>query len=207
MTQTVYLVDDDAAVRDALGVLFRAEGLSVSAYDSAEAFLESCSPDSGGCLVLDLRMRGMGGIALQKALSERNIGLPIIFLTGHGDIPLSVRALKAGAVDFLEKPADPDVLLTRVREALTQDSQRRMAGAQRTEMDTLYARLTLREREILVQVANGKTSKEIARSLQISPRTVEVHRSHIMGKLGADSLADLIRIGQLWNSSVFQSGT
>ena len=203
MTPTVFLVDDDAAVRDALGVLFRTEGLTVSAYASAESFLATCPLDVCGCLVLDLHMPGMGGIELQKALSEQNILLPVIFLTGHGDIPMSVRALKAGAVDFLEKPANPDVLLARVRDALAQDLRRRTISAEQAALDALYDRLTVREREILAQVADGKTSKEIARSLGISPRTVEVHRSHIMGKLGADSLADLIRIGQLCASATF----
>ncbi len=203
MTPTVFLVDDDAAVRDALGVLFRTEGLTVSAYASAENFLATCPLDVCGCLVLDLHMPGMGGIELQKALSEQNILLPIIFLTGHGDIPMSVRALKAGAVDFLEKPANPDVLLARVRDALAQDLRRRTVGAEQAALGALYDRLTVREREILAQVSDGKTSKEIARSLGISPRTVEVHRSHIMGKLGADSLADLIRIGQLCASATF----
>lgn len=203
MTPTVFLVDDDAAVRDALGVLFRTEGLTVSAYASAESFLATCPLDVCGCLVLDLHMPGMGGIELQKALSEQNILLPVIFLTGHGDIPMSVRALKAGAVDFLEKPANPDVLLARVRDALAQDLRRRAVSAEQAALGALYDRLTVREREILAQVADGKTSKEIARSLGISPRTVEVHRSHIMGKLGADSLADLIRIGQLCASATF----
>ena len=203
MTPTVFLVDDDAAVRDALGVLFRTEGLTVSAYASAESFLATCPLDVCGCLVLDLHMPGMGGIELQKALSEKNILLPVIFLTGHGDIPMSVRALKAGAVDFLEKPANPDVLLARVRDALAQDLRRRTISAEQAALGALYDRLTVREREILAQVADGKTSKEIARSLGISPRTVEVHRSHIMGKLGADSLADLIRIGQLCASATF----
>ena len=203
MTPTVFLVDDDAAVRDALGVLFRTEGFTVSAHASAEDFLSACPPDACGCLVLDLHMPGMGGIELQKALSEQNILLPIIFLTGHGDIPMSVRALKAGAVDFLEKPANPDVLLARVRDALAQDLRRRTVGAEQAALGALYDRLTVREREILAQVSDGKTSKEIARSLGISPRTVEVHRSHIMGKLGADSLADLIRIGQLCASATF----
>ena len=203
MTPTVFLVDDDAAVRDALGVLFRTEGLTVSAYASAESFLATCPLDVCGCLVLDLHMPGMGGIELQKALSEKNILLPVIFLTGHGDIPMSVRALKAGAVDFLEKPANPDVLLARVRDALAQDLRRRTVSAEQAALGALYDRLTVREREILAQVADGKTSKEIARSLGISPRTVEVHRSHIMGKLGADSLADLIRIGQLCASATF----
>ena len=203
MTPTVFLVDDDAAVRDALGVLFRTEGLTVSAYASAESFLATCPLDVCGCLVLDLHMPGMGGIELQKALSEHNILLPVIFLTGHGDIPMSVRALKAGAVDFLEKPANPDVLLARVRDALAQDLRRRTVSAEQAALGALYDRLTVREREILAQVADGKTSKEIARSLGISPRTIEVHRSHIMGKLGADSLADLIRIGQLCASATF----
>ncbi|MDA8363243.1 MAG: response regulator [Gammaproteobacteria bacterium] len=202
MIPTVFLVDDDAAVRDALGALFRAEGLAVSVHESAEAFLADLPPDACGCLVLDLRMSGLSGIELQKTLADRNVGLPIIFLTGHGDIPMSVRALKAGAIDFFEKPADPDVLLTRVQEALALDVERRTAGAQQAEMDARYTRLTEREREILAQVAEGRTSKEIARSLRISPRTVEVHRSHIMTKLGADSLADLIRIAQLCTSGV-----
>lgn len=202
MTPTVFLVDDDAAVRDALSTLFRAEGLAVSEHDSAESFLADLSPEACGCLVLDLRMPGLSGIQLQQELTDRHITLPIIFLTGHGDIPMSVRALKAGAVDFFEKPADPDMLLERVREALALDTERRDTRTQQTQMSTRYERLTEREREILSLVADGRTSKEIARALGISPRTVEVHRSHIMEKLDAGSLADLIRIAQLCTSAI-----
>ncbi len=197
MTPTVFIVDDDAAVRDALGALFLAEGLAVSAHASAEDFLAACLPMTQGCILLDLRMPGLSGIELQKVLIDRNIALPVIFLTGHGDVPMSVRALKSGAIDFLEKPADPDILLARVREAMAMDARRRSAAAQQAELQFLYGQLTGREREILGMVAQGKTSKEIARALDISPRTVEVHRSHVMDKLGTQSLADLIRIAQL----------
>lgn len=192
MTATVYLVDDDDAVRDALGALFRAEGLPVNVYESAEAFLAACPPDAAGCLVLDVRMPGLGGLDLQRTLGERGIRLPIIFLTGHGDIPMSVRALRAGAVDFLEKPPDLDTLLARVREAIALDARQRAEETGRGAVRARCRRLTPREREILAQVAAGRTSKEIARALAISPRTVEVHRSHLMEKLGARSLADLV---------------
>lgn len=192
MSPTVFLVDDDAAVRDALSALFRAEAVEICTYESAEAFLAQCPPDATGCLVLDVRMPGLGGLGLQQTLAERGIRLPIIFLTGHGDIPMSVRALRAGAVDFLEKPADPDTLLARVRDAFAQDARQRTEEAGRETVRTRCRHLTPREREILAHVAAGRTSKEIARALAISPRTVEVHRSHLMVKLDAHTLADLV---------------
>lgn len=192
MNATVFLVDDDAAVRDALRTLLMTEGFAVETYDSAEDFLARYrAADQPGCLVLDVRMPGLSGLELQKLLVERAINLPIIFLTGHGDIPMSVRALKAGAVDFLEKPADPSLLLARVREAIALDQRRRAAEANTAALRSRCARLTPREREVLVQVAAGKTSKEIARLLGISPRTVEVHRARIMEKLEAHSVLDL----------------
>ncbi len=192
MNPTVFLVDDDAAVRDALAAFFRAEGLEVRAFESAEAFLAQCPPAAAGCLVLDVRMPGVSGLDLQRALGESNIRLPIIFLTGHGDIPMSVRALRAGAIDFLEKPPDLDTLLARVRDAFAQDTRQRAEETGRAAVRARCRRLSPREREILTQVAAGRTSKEIARALAISPRTVEVHRSHLMVKLGAHSLADLV---------------
>ncbi len=196
MSATVFVVDDDAAVRDALRALLMTEGLAVETFDSAETFLAHYHPSEQlGCLVLDVRMAGLSGLDLQKLLAERDVRLPIIFLTGHGDVPMSVRALKAGAMDFLEKPADPAVLLARVREAIEQDRRRRVTEAGTAALRSRYARLTPREREVLAQVIAGRTSKEIARALGISPRTVETHRSRIMEKLGAHSVLDLAAYG------------
>ena len=194
MTPTVFLVDDDAAVRDALRALFAAEGLPIETYPSAEAFLAAYDEARPGCLVLDVRMPGLGGLELQKLLGEHGIRLPVIFLTGHGDVPMSVRALKAGAMDFLEKPVDNDALIARVREAIAQDRERRSRETTHAGLQARFERLTPREREILAQVARGRSSKEVARALAISPRTDEVHRARIMEKLGAHSVVDLADI-------------
>lgn len=198
MTPAVFLVDDDSAVRDAMRALFLAEGLAFEAYASAEAFLADYDRDRAGCLVLDVRMPGLGGLELQQRLRDHGVRLPVIFLTGHGDVPMSVRALKAGAVDFLEKPVDTHTLLARVHEAIALDEQRRAQEANHAGMRARFERLTPREREILTQVASGKSSKEIARALAISPRTVEVHRARVMEKLGAASLADLTKIAAVF---------
>ena len=177
----VYVVDDDAAVRDGLAALFDAAGFVVEAYGSAKEFVQAYRNDWTGCLVLDVSMPDMTGPELQAELNRRGVLLPIIFLTAHGDIPTTVKTIKAGAVDFLTKPADGAVLLKRVRAALAQSS----------EMSEGVADLTEREREIMVRVAAGFASKEIARELDISHRTVEIHRARVMQKMKVGSVLEL----------------
>lgn len=177
----VYVVDDDAAVRDGLTAMFDAAGFAVEAYGSAKAFLQAYRNDWTGCLVLDVSMPDMTGPELQAELNRRGVLLPIIFLTAHGDIPTTVKTIKAGAVDFLTKPADGAVLLKRVRTALARSS----------ELSEGVADLTEREREIMVRVAAGFASKEIARELDISHRTVEIHRARVMQKMKAGSVLEL----------------
>jgi FixJ family two-component response regulator len=187
-------VDDDAAVLDSLGMLLEASGYQVSAFDGAEAFLNACSTDMLGCLILDVDMPNMDGPSLQEELSRRGIKLPIIFLTGHGTIPLTVHALKAGAMDFLTKPVSGSVLLDRVGEAMKKCS---LLSEQKQASITVAARLatlTAREREVMKLAVEGYTSKEIAQRLAISYRTVEIHRAHLMQKSGASNMLELARI-------------
>jgi len=191
---TVFLVDDDAAVRDSVSLLLETAGLSVEAYESAESFLAALDPERPGCLVLDMRMAGMGGMELQAELARRGIPLPIIFLTAHGDIPTTVRAMKAGAVDFLTKPVDSAVLLERIEAALVRARSDRESQAARQEARARLAVLTEREREILALAVAGCANKEIARRLGISFRTVEVHRSHILLKTGTETLLELAQL-------------
>ena len=179
--RTVYVVDDDDAVRDALSMLFRNAGLAVRAFPSAQAFLDQPAPAAPACLVLDIRMPGLSGTALQEALRERAPRLPIIFITGHGSIPLAVEAVKKGAFDFIEKPFDDYQLLSQVMNALER------AGEP-------LALLSEREQEVLKLVLAGKPSRQIAEELFISARTVEFHRARIMLKLGVRTAAELFRV-------------
>jgi FixJ family two-component response regulator len=185
-TPTVFVVDDDAAVRAGLLAMFEAAGVAAEAYASAAEFLKAYRPGGVGCLVLDVNMPDMKGPELQVELNRRGSNLPIIFLTAHGDIPTTVKAIKAGAVDFLTKPADGAVLLDRVRAALARSAQ--LSGA--------LSNLTEREREVMLYMAAGRSSKETARELEISYRTVELYRSRILQKVKAHSvleLADIVR--------------
>jgi RNA polymerase sigma factor (sigma-70 family) len=191
---TVFLVDDDDTVRNALALLLRTAGYATESYASARAFLDAYSAERPGCLVLDLTMPEINGLELQQALTAKGIDIPIIFLSGHGDIASSVQAIKAGAVDFLQKPVASEVLLARVVEALAEDAQHREQARKRADFLARLKRLTPREREILRLVMNGLTSKDIARQLTISHRTVEVHRLRIMQKLGAKTLPELIAV-------------
>ena len=191
MTGTVYVVEDDAAVRDALAQLLEGKRFRVKLFESAERFLEACDPGQAGCLLLDMKLPGMSGIELQEALAARRVDLPIIFLTGHGDVPSSVRALRAGAVDFLQKPADSRTLLARVSEALAQDAVRRSQRASRDAARKALQELTARERDVLPLILAGHSSKDIARRLAISHRTVEIHRARIMRKTGSATLVEL----------------
>ncbi len=191
---TVFIVDDDPAVRESMGMLMDTAGLDSRGYPSARHFLAAYEPGDPGCLILDLRMPGMSGIELQAELERRGAMLPIIFLTAYADVPTAVGAVRAGAVDFLQKPVDGARLLKRIHDALGIDSRSR---AQRIESESArerLARLTARETEVLRLVVAGHTNKAIARILGISRRTVETHRARIMRKSDAGSLPDLIRI-------------
>lgn len=191
---TVFIVDDDSAVRDSLMLMIEQEGIHVETYCSGEEFLDGFQNPSPGCAIVDIRMPGMDGIQLQQELNHRNIQLPIIFLTGHGDIPMSVKAIKAGAVDFLTKPVKRENLLSSVRTAIMESRRliREMVNGQ--DAKSRLAELTEREREVMTLAIAGAPNKEIARRLGISHRTVEIHKSKIMHKTGASNLLDLARI-------------
>lgn len=191
---TVFVVDDDEAVRGGLQQLLQAIGLNVQTYASADEFLASYRPGQPGCLVLDIRMPGMGGLDLQEQLARQGIQLPIIFLTGHGDVPAAVRALKAGAMDFLEKPFNSQVLLDLVQQAIRRDADARTRSAEESQITRRLRTLTAREREVLDRMTGGKANKVIAMELGISERTVEFHRGKIMKKMQARSLAELINM-------------
>lgn len=192
-TATVYLVDDDAAVCDSFRLLLKSAGLNLKSYGSAQEFLDDY--DGGaGCLVLDLRLPGMSGLELQEQLNRRRISLPVILLTGHGDVPTTVRALKAGAVDYLEKPCPDDVLLERVREAIDLHRKRLRRAKERQAVDERRDRLTPREREVMGLMVSGMSNKEIAAHLGISRKTLDIHRAHVIDKMEARSVADLVRM-------------
>lgn len=187
----VHLVDDDAAIRDALAWLLRSRGIESCAWDSAEAFLADYRQEMSGCLILDIRMTGMTGIKLHGQLLALGCVMPVIFLTGHGDVPLAVKALKRGAFDFIEKPLNDNELVDRVIEALRLDESRRWRDADRAEVAERLASLTEREREVMAGILAGKLNKVIADELQIAMRTVEVHRARIFEKVGVRSAVEL----------------
>ena len=191
---TVFIVDDDAAIRDSLSLMIEQENIAVQAFDSAETFLAAYQPECPGCAIVDIRMPGMDGIELHEALLKRNILLPIIFLTGHGDIPMSVQAMKAGAVDFLTKPVTREKLLNSIRAAIQQSETVLSENANHQEALSHLASLTDRERDVMLLAVQGHPNKHIARQLGISHRTVEIHKSKIMQKTGAVNLLDLARI-------------
>jgi FixJ family two-component response regulator len=193
--QTVFVVDDDEAVRDALGMLLRAAGLRVQSFDSALAILRELRPERPGCLILDIRMPGMSGLELQDELRKRRCRIPIIFLTGHGDIPMAVRALKHGAMDFIEKPHDERRLVLATFHALRLDAEQRSAGSRNPhappELAQRLALLSAREREVLDHVLLGRPTRVIAQLLCVSGKTIEFHRARIRERLGVGSLAEL----------------
>jgi FixJ family two-component response regulator len=193
-TSTVFIVDDDPRVRKALTRLLRTVGLETLAFPSAEAFLEQHDPAMPGCVVLDLAMPGLNGLEAQQALTDGGCGRPIIFLTGQSDIATSVRAMKAGAVDFLTKPVNGTDLLVAVRNALKIDHAARQAEAVLREIRRRLATLSSREREVLARVVAGRLNKQIAAELGTVEKTIKVHRSHVMEKMGAGSLAELVRL-------------
>jgi RNA polymerase sigma factor (sigma-70 family) len=190
---TVFVVDDDKELCEGLRWLLESEGLSVETHTSAEAFLDAYDPGRPGCLVLDVRMGGMSGLELQEKLAEQGLSAPVIILTGHADVPMAVQATKAGAVEFLQKPADDQALLDSIQKAIELDAQGRQRQAANAEFAARMNSLTPREREVLELVVAGQANKQVAAELRVSPRTVEVHRKHIMRKLHARSSVDLVR--------------
>ncbi len=191
---TVFIVDDDEAVRDSLRWLVESVGLAAEVHASAQAFLDLYHPDRIGCLVLDIRMPGMSGLDLQELMVERSIELPVIFVTGHGDVPMAVRALKAGAFDFIEKPFNDQLLLDCVQRAIGQDIERRREAARTADIRARMASLTPRERQVLELVVRGASNKVIGNELGVTQKTVEAHRARVMEKLAADSLSHLVRM-------------
>jgi FixJ family two-component response regulator len=191
---TVFIVDDDAAVLDSVAELVTSVGLSAATFRSAKEFLDSFSPDRPGCLVLDVRMAHTSGLVLQEELNAIDARLPIVFISGHADISIAIRAIKAGAIDFVQKPYHDQQLLDAINEALRRDAETRQAADNNEVFTKGLAALTDREREILEHVVRGLSSKSIARTLDISYRTVELHRGHIMDKLRVHSVAELIRL-------------
>ncbi len=191
---TVFLVDDDEAVRDSLGLLMKSVSLPSRSFASAVEFLADYDPDCPGCLVLDIRMPGMSGMELQQKLIEMRAILPIIFITGHGDIPMAVEAMQRGAIDFIPKPFRDHELLDRINKALEEDRTNRDALLEREEVEKRIEKLTPREKQVLELVVQGKANKVIAGDLEVSQRTIEIHRSRVMEKMQARSLAQLVRM-------------
>lgn len=191
---TVFIVDDDAAIRFAMQALMDSVNLSHEIFGSGDEFLEKMTEQRPGCLVLDIRMPGLGGLELQQELIKRGNTLPIIFITGHGDVPMAVEAMQKGAVDFIQKPFRDQELLDRIREALATDEERREAQQHHAEVAGRLDRLTNREREVFDLVVTGKPNKVIAYELGVSQRTVEIHRARVMEKMQARSLADLVKM-------------
>jgi RNA polymerase sigma factor (sigma-70 family) len=190
----VFIVDDDASVRDALKRLIRSVGLRVELFGSAREFLQRGRPDVPSCLVLDVRLPGIGGLDLQRQLADANVQTPIIFITAHGDIPMSVRAMKAGAVEFLTKPFRDQDLLDAIQIALERDRARLQREAEIAVLRERFESLTLREREVVAMVVSGMPNKQIAGEIGITENTVKVHRSRAMEKMQAQSLADLVKM-------------
>ncbi len=190
----VYVVDDDASVRNAIGRLLRSVGLEIQVFASATEFLAFARPDRPSCVVLDVRMPRLSGLDLQQELAASGAALPVIFVTGHADVPMSVRAMKAGAVDFLPKPFHDQDLLDAVQRAIAADRERRLRESDLAAVRRVYETLTPREREVLSYVVSGALNKQIAGALGTSEKTIKVHRARIMDKMGAESLADLVRL-------------
>lgn len=191
---TVFVVDDDSHVRGSLEQLIKSVGLNVHTFSSAQEFLDQDLPDTPSCLVLDIRMPSLSGLDLQDELVKRGLTTPVIFITGHGTVPMSVRAMKAGAVDFLQKPFEDQDLLDAIHRAIEQNKQTRLEQAEIGEIKRRVESLTPREYEVLVLVVAGMLNKQIAYDLKMSENTVKTHRAHIMQKMQVESLADLVRL-------------
>jgi two-component system, LuxR family, response regulator FixJ len=194
MTGKVFIVDDDDAVRDSLQALLEAKGYAAEAFASAETFLAAYRPGQGGCALIDLRMPGMDGLALLDRLREGGSALQVVMVTGHGDVPLAVKAMKAGALDFIQKPYTNDTILELIKRALSARPQSGYADLVPEEVRVRAQSLTPRERDVLEQLVVGRPNKIIAHELKISPRTVEIHRANVMRKMQADSLSHLVRM-------------
>jgi FixJ family two-component response regulator len=193
---TIAIVDDDPSVRRGLERLIRSVGWKAETFASAQEFLALPGAEAPSCLVLDLQLPGLSGLDLQKRMTEVGLEIPIVFLTGHGSIPASVQAMKAGAIEFLTKPVDEEDLLKAIQEALERDRRTRQQHAEMHELQRRYESLTAREQEVMQQVISGLLNKQIAAELQITEDTVKFHRGHIMRKMRADSLADLVRMAE-----------
>ena len=197
----VFVIDDSPSVRDALDSLIRSVHLNVQSFGSIEEFLQFKRPDAPGCIVLDVRLPGLSGLDFQREMAKSNIDLPIIFITGHGDVPMSVRAIKAGAIEFLTKPFRDQDLLDAIYLGIERDRSRRQASAIVAVLRGHFASLTARERQVMLQVASGRPNKQIAAELKLSEVTVKVHRRHVMRKMKARSLADLVRMADKLSDS------
>ena len=191
---TVFIVDDEEEIRDSLQMLIESIGLAVETYESAQAYLQSFDPSRPGCLILDVRMKGMSGLALQDILTKEPLHPPIIIVTGHGDVPMAVRAVKAGASEFLEKPFNEQQLLDSIHIAIEQDAEQRGKALQLAVIQARVDQLTEREKEVMDLIVTGVLNKNIASELNISQSTVEAHRSKVMDKMEAKTLSDLMRM-------------
>ncbi len=201
-SQIVHVIDDDVAVRQSLAFLLSTAGFAVRVHDSATAFLDALPATQAGCIVTDIRMPEMDGLELQRRLRAGKVAVPVIVITGHGDVALAVEAMKAGAADFIEKPFDDEVLIGAIRSALAHRTEDAKGEARAAEIRSRLALLTARERSVLDGLVAGKANKNIAHDLGISPRTVEVYRANVMTKMQADSLSDLVRMVLVGDGSV-----
>ena len=198
---TVFVVDDDADLRESVGWLLESAGLRVKSYSTAQEFLNRYEPEEPGCLLLDVRMPGLSGLDLQEELRRRGVPPPIIIMTGHARVPMAVRALKDGAIDFIQKPFSDQSLLERIRQAIDLDRRTRQMRVECTKFAALLDHLTPREREVMNLVIAGKPNKIIAADLGISSKTVEIHRGRVMEKMQVESVAELVRLDLLWKAN------